>query len=465
MEQLQYREKSETQNVVTIWENCIEGFRTRISEKDIERFFVPIKPMSYENGDLLLSCPTSFFKEYLEAHHKEDFRVVLSSVFENPVNVKFWIEKKIISGESKKEKSFLSFNNKDEIENKEEVLWDNKLCKKYTFSSFKEGESNKIAMLIAQQVSKKPGEESMNPFFIFGKPGVGKTHLMTAVGWGILENYPQKRVFYVETHDFINQYVSAARFHKVVDLMGFYQQVDVLLIDDFQVLEGKEKTQEAFFEIFNYLRRLGKQIIITCDRSPSELSGVHERIISRMKGALNIEMLKPDLELKRKILEEKLRQENVDLPEVVKDFIVNNVNGCVREFLGIIATLFAESAVENKEVTLEGAKRVLKRVSGFEEKEIDLSHIINVICKYYSLKEDDIKGESRRQDIARARQLVMFFSKKMTKNSLSVIGSFLGGKKHTTVMHACKVIEDLISLDKIFLDQVSSIECLIKTAV
>ena len=340
--------------------------------------------------------------------------------------------------------------------------WNSYLNPKYRFDNYFEGVSNKLVRSASEAIAQKPGGTAFNPMFIFGASGVGKTHLCHAIGNRIQELHPDKKVLYVSAHLFSTQFTDAVRKNNVNDFLYFYQSVDVLILDDVQELIGKDKTQNTFFHIFNHLHLLSKQLVLTSDKPPVEMQGMEERLFTRLKWGLIAELSRPDLDLRKKILQSKIVHDNIKMPEDVFDFIANNVTENVRDLEGILVSLQANSVVYNREIDMSLTKRVVGLAVRIEKKQLTVQSIQETVCKYFNLELSAIQTNSRKREIVQARQITMFLAKKYTDCSFSHIGKIVGKKDHATVLHACKTIKDQIETNKTFRSSVEEIEALLK---
>jgi chromosomal replication initiator protein len=333
----------------------------------------------------------------------------------------------------------------------------------YSFDNFIEGLSNRLPRAAAESIALKPGKTVFNPLFLYGASGVGKTHLANAIGLKVKELYPEKRVLYVSAHLFKVQYTDSVRKNTVNDFINFYQSIDVLIIDDIQEFVGVEKTQNTFFHIFNHLHQNGKQLIMTCDRPPVMLQGIEDRLITRFKWGLTAEIERPNLELRRSILTDRARREGIALREEVLDYIAEQVTDSVRELEGILISLHAHSALYGREIDLSLAQRIVSKAVRIVEKEVTIEDIVRNTCDYYHIKDESIYTSSRKRDIVLARQVSMYLAHKLLPSlSLARIGQCIGSKDHSTVLHACRTIEDLVGVDKVMEAAVEDIEAKIK---
>ena len=314
----------------------------------------------------------------------------------------------------------------------------------YNFDTFIEGYSNKLSRSVAEAVALNPAKTIFNPLFLYGASGVGKTHLANAIGTKIKELYPEKRVLYVSAHLFQVQYTDSVRNNTTNDFINFYQTIDILIIDDIQEFAGVTKTQNTFFHIFNHLHQNGKQLILTSDRAPVLLQGMEERLITRFKWGMVAELEKPTVELRKNILRNKIHRDGLQFPQEVIDYIAENVGNSVRDLEGIVISIMAHSTIYNKEIDLELAQRIVRKVVNCESKAITIDDIITTVCKHFGLENAAIHTKSRKREVVQARQIAMYLAKKHTDFSTAKIGTLIGNKDHATVLHACKTTGILI---------------------
>ena len=299
---------------------------------------------------------------------------------------------------------------------------------------------------------------AFNPLFIHGESGVGKTHLMQAIGHKIKELNPKSRVLYISSHLFQLQFVNATRSNTVPDFINFYQSLDVLMIDDIQDMADKTQTQNTFFHIFNHLHQNNKQLILSSDRPPVSLGGILPRLISRFKWGLSAEVERPDYELRYNILKNKIKRDGLPITDDVAEFVAKNVSENVRDLEGVLASLMFRATTLKKDITLDLASKVLSTSVNIEKKQITIDVIKEKVCAFYNMDVQLLQAKCRKREIVQARQISMYLSKKYTESSLQRIGSELGKKDHATVLHACKTIADLIEIDKTIKSNVQEIE-------
>ncbi len=458
-------------NINFLWNKCLNVIKDNVSEITYQTWFSPIVPHSFESNVFTIQVPSQFFYEYLEDKFVDLLRMTLHRevsseailnyriLVENTTNthVDYRGDAKSLSVEKITPKQANKIPNP--FQKTVPVDFDSQLNAKYTFDNFFEGVSNKLARTAGETIANNPGKTAFNPLFVHGMSGVGKTHLCHAIGTRILDMFPDKKVLYVSAHLFKVQYTDATRFNTVNDFINFYQGIDVLIIDDIQELVGLEKTQNTFFHIFNHLHQNNKQLILTSDKSPSELQGVEERLLTRFRWGLTTKLENPDFDLRYKILQDKILHDGLAIPTDVIEFIANNVTENVRDLEGVIVSLMAYSVIYNKEVDLILAKRVIgQAIRKIEKKKVTIDSISEVVCKHFNIKTELLQTASRKREIVQARQVAMYLSKIYTELSLAQIGSVIGKKNHATVLHACKTVKDQLQVDKAFRDDLEEIE-------
>ena len=308
------------------------------------------------------------------------------------------------------------------------------------FENFVEGKSNQLARAVAQKVADNPGEQTSNPLFLYGGTGLGKTHLLHAIGNGIIANNPEARVVYIHSERFVQQVVAYIRDNKMEEFKKFYRSLDALLVDDIQFFSDKEKTQEEFFHIFNTLFEGGRQIILTSDRYPREIEKIEERLKSRFGWGLTTAIEPPDLETRVAILMKKAEENNVDLPHDVAFFIGQKLRTNVRELEGALNRVKAMQEFKGEPITIDFVRETLKDMLALQDKLVTVDNIQKVVAEYYRIKVSDLKSKNRSRSVARPRQVAMALAKELTNRSLPEIGKSFGDRDHTTVLHACRTI-------------------------
>jgi len=343
---------------------------------------------------------------------------------------------------------------------------DPQLNPKYKFDNFIEGDCNKLARSAGKAIAKNPGGTAFNPLVIYGDVGLGKTHLVHAIGNEVKEAHPKKNTLYISTERFTNQIIESIKKNSVNDLVNFYQSIDLLIVDDIQFLANKTKTQEIFFNIFNHLHQIGKQIIITSDRAPKSLEGIMDRLISRFKWGLSADLQSPDFETRMAILSSKMDDEGVKLiDQNVMEFISYNVKDNVRELEGVLVSLIAQSSLNDKNIDIDLAKHVVQSFVSGVSKEITIDNIKQLVSEHLKVPVDKIQGKTRKREVVMARQLSMYLAKHHTNSSLKAIGDNFGGRDHSTVIYSCKTVEDLIDTDPLVKDALQELEKKVKMSL
>ncbi|HAI83338.1 MAG TPA: chromosomal replication initiator protein DnaA, partial [Chitinophagaceae bacterium] len=325
---------------------------------------------------------------------------------------------------------------------------------KYTFDAFIEGDCNRVARRAGKTVAEKPGANSFNPLVIYGGTGFGKTHLAQAIGNEVKRLHQNKVVLYVSSEKFINQFQDHSRNNAINDFIHFYQMIDVLIIDDVQFFARAEKSQDAFFAIFNHLHQSGKQLVLTSDKAPKDLDSMQERLLSRFRWGLSADVQLPDYETRIEILEHKMKNDGLEMPKEVVKYVAYNINTNIRELEGALISLLAQSSLNKREIDLELAKKVLRNFVKTSNKEITIDAIQKMVCEYFNVPYDKLLAQTRKREIVQARQITMYLAKAFTKNSLKTIGEHFGGRDHTTVIHSCQTVKDLMDTDTIFRENV-----------
>lgn len=437
------------------WDKCLDIIRDNVSKVVFDMWFADIKPLRYEDNTLTIQVKSNFVYEFLE----ENFADILGYTLKKVMGEGTQLMYSIIADKENDLSVELEAENKPTAV--EEL--DSMLINKYTFDNYVEGVSNRLSRSVAMSVADKPGRV-FNPLFIHGASGVGKTHLVNAIGCKIKEIHSELRVLYISAHLFQVQYTDSILQKSFNDFMRFYQSIDVLIIDDIQEIAGLQKTQNAFFHIFNHLHLNGKQLIMTSDRSPMQLKGMEERLITRFKWGLTAEIEKPDLELRKNILRSKTHRDGLKFPEEVITYIAEHVDASVRDLEGIVVSMMAHSTINNDEIDINLARRIIGDLSNFEKRPITIDEIIKKVSDFYGVEPNSINTRSRKREVVQVRQVAMFLAKKYLDMSTSKIGQYIGNRDHATVLHACKTITNLAETDKQFRSELNQIEISLQSA-
>ncbi|WP_026897966.1 chromosomal replication initiator protein DnaA [Daejeonella oryzae] len=462
-----------------VWNNCLQIIKDNIPAQSFKTWFEPIKALRLEGNVLTIQVPSLFFYEWLEEHYVgllrktvkkqlgEEGRLEYNIVVEKSSNNKPYTTNMPSNGngaEGKNQSMPMPVSLNKDIKNPfvipglKKLQVDPQLNQNYTFENFIEGDCNRLARSAGYAVAAKPGGTSFNPLMIYGVVGLGKTHLAQAIGNEIKRTLTDKLVLYVSCEKFTQQFVDALKNNNINDFVNFYQAMDVLIMDDVHNFAGKEKTQDIFFHIFNHLHQSGKQLIITSDKAPKDLSGLEERLLSRFKWGLSADLQIPDLETRMAILKKKMYSDGIELPGEVIEYVAHNIDNNVRELEGAMVSLLAQSTLNKKEIDLNLAKSMLKNFIKNSSKEISMEYIQKLVCEYFEVPIEMVKSKTRKREIVQARQISMYLAKLHTKTSLKSIGAFFGGRDHSTVIYACQTVDDLIDTDKKFKGYVADIQ-------
>jgi len=410
------------------WESCLRVIKDNISLQAYKVWFEPIIPLKLEINILTIQVPSHFFYEWLEQHYIG----LLSKVIKKEVGAEGSLEYSIVM----------------ESNHRNSTPYTVKLPT----------QNNTHSQNSPQNIPIGATEPQIrNPFIIPGLKkvtidgvGLGKTHLAHAIGLSIKEQHPNKTVLYVQSEKFAHQFIDAIKNQTTNDFIHFYQMVDVLIIDDVQFFAGKERTQDVFFSIFNHLHQNGKQIVLTSDKAPVEMQGMEQRLLSRFKWGLSADLNVPDLETRIAILEKKMYASGIELPKEVVEYLAYSINTNIREIEGAMNTLLMQSSLNKKSISLELAKQMVDKFVKNTAREVSIEYIQKIVCDYFDLPIEMLKSKTRKREVVQARQISMYFSKKMTKSSLANIGAHCGGKDHATVLHACRTVVNLSETDKQF---------------
>ena len=452
---------TELEQARRVWVACLDLIKERVNSQSFKTWFEPIEPQNLQGGTLTVQVPSQFFYDWLEEHYYGIINTTITRVLgpdarleysvrteETPVDLDYapvQASPVRIAQPLLPPQPVLVRNNTQSAT--DAMPFQSYLNPRYTFDNFIKGDSNQLARAAASAVANNPGGTSFNPLVIYGGTGLGKTHLIQAIGNHVLKSGKAKRVMYVSSEKFTVEFVDAIQSDRTSDFSNFYRSMDVLIVDDIQFFSGKEKTQDNFFHTFNELHQLGSQIILSSDRPPKELKGLDDRLLSRFQWGLTSDIQAPDLETRIAILRKKSEDDGIDLPQDVVEFMAANVTTNIRELEGCLISLLARASLEGREITLDLARDVLKVVVGDVRSPITIESIQRTVCEYFNIPEDLIRAKTRKQEIVNARQIAMYLAKELTNASLKTIGLHFGGRDHSTVIHAYQSVEDLMRVD------------------
>lgn len=446
------------------WQLFLDCLRNQVSPQDFSTWFSVLKMIRFANGELFVGVPNRFFPEIIEQRFAGELKSALAQAYGPSARLHYQVVNPEAGGNSELERELQVQEKKPEVitpQTRRVLPLDPNLNPSYTFDNFLEGEANRLSRSVGLNISDNPGRGSFNPFFLYGPSGVGKTHLANAIGVRTKQLHPEMRVLFVSAHVFKTQYTESVRKNTQNDFINFYQTIDVLIIDDIQEITTA-KTQLAFFHIFNHLQQNNRQIVITCDRPPVLFEGIEERMLTRFKWGMVAEMERPDVKLRRDILRSKIKRDGLTFPENVVSFIAKNVESSVRELEGIVNSIMAYSVVDNCDIDLALAERVVARAVNLEKKQLTADDIIQTVAQHFSLKAKDLISKSRKQAIVRARQLAIFLCHKYTDMPYLQIGQRFGGRDHSTIIYSCNQVTKDLSTVKDYRRTLEEIEAKLK---
>ncbi len=457
----------------SVWADCLRVIQEHVPEQSFNTWFKPIIPLSISDDILTIQVPSQFFYEWLEEHYVQVLKKAITSVLGPQARLEYSVI--VDRGNSRTSPLSVNLPNRSsskrsngksgneyfspfQLKDVDELYQQSQLNPNYTFDSYIEGDCNRLARSAGYAVAQKPGVTSFNPLMLYGGVGLGKTHLVQAIGNEIKSNLADRFVLYVSSEKFTNQFIEALRNNKIQDFQNFYMQVDILIIDDVQFLAGKERTQEIFFHIFNHLHQAGKQIIMTSDCPPRDLKGLQERLLSRFKWGLTADVQQPDYETRVAIIQRKMQADGINIPENVIEYLAYSVDTNVRELEGVLISLIAHASLSREELDLELAKQILKNIVHDIDTEVSIDYIQKTVSEFFKVDVDALKDKTRKKEIVIARQVAMYFSKEYTDHSLKAIGYHFGGRDHSTVIHAVQSVNDMMDTNSQFKSQIEELK-------
>jgi len=415
------------------WKKIKEDLSCQLPGHTISTWFDPINPVAIDGDSLILEVPSQFFYDWIESHYRHHINKSIETLRLNSISTKF-----IISAETQEIKT----DEKQDLTPIKKSPLIPILNREHSFESFIEGSNNQFAKTAAEAVAENPGKQSFNPLIVYGGTGLGKTHLLHAIGNRVLETQPDRRIVIATSEKFTLDFVNGLRKNRTIEFAQQYRRADILLIDDIQFFRGKEQTQEQFFHTFNELYQAGKQIVLTADRYPGEMQGLQDRLLSRFQSGLSVDIQPPDFEVRVAILMDKAERNGVDLPYDIIEFIATHMRSNIRDLEGTIIRLLARSSLMNQDIDRDLVQEVVKeRIGSRPTRDLSMEDVVRKVSERSGIPEDGIVGKSRRKEIVEARQTAMFLCRNILDSSLSSVGMHFGGRDHTTVMHAIKTIE------------------------
>jgi len=461
---------SNTQTYNDMWQNCLDRIKAQTSAEEFAKWFEPIEPLEFDGTTLRLRVPNESYVRQIEKNYIPFLRPIISQLYGQqtrlhyavpraaaPVSVSADADTTAIS-RFKTQTNTANIKNPFVIPGLKKIFIDPQLNPNLTFATFIEGECNRLARSAGMAIAVDPGNNPFNPLYIYGDSGLGKTHIVQAIGHEVRQRHPELQGLYVSMNKFQAQFQTAYKNGEIPDFIHFYQMIDILIIDDIQELTGKTGTQNAFFNIFNHLQLAGKQLILTSDKPPVELKDIEQRLLTRFKWGLSAQLDSPDYDTKLKIIRAKARKLGAPISDDVVAYLADNISANVREIEGALSSLVANASFLGRKITPSLAKEILKVYVKINRREITIDRIIEVVCTHLNLDFARFNSTERTREIAQARQIAMYLAKQHTKAPLTMIGSAIGGRNHATVLHSCKAVTNLIETDKAFRRQVEEIE-------
>ncbi|WP_017725796.1 chromosomal replication initiator protein DnaA [Halalkalibacterium ligniniphilum] len=434
------------ENIHDLWERALKAMEKKVSKPSFETWLKATKANDIEKDTIIITAPNEFARDWLEKHYDELISETIDDLTGVRLTPRFVIPANQLEDPFPLEHELKKTPKQQPVANGE--IPKSMLNDKYTFDTFVIGSGNRFAHAASLAVAEAPAK-AYNPLFIYGGVGLGKTHLMHAIGHYVMEHNPNAKVVYLSSEKFTNEFINAIRDNKAVHFRNKYRNVDVLLIDDIQFLAGKEQTQEEFFHTFNALHEDNKQIVISSDRPPKEIPTLEDRLRSRFEWGLITDITPPDLETRIAILRKKAKAENLDIPNEVMLYIANQIDTNIRELEGALIRVVAYSSLINQDMNADLAAEALKDIiPNAKPKVLTIADIQKMVGSYFQVKLEDFKAKKRTKSVAFPRQIAMYLSRELTDASLPKIGSEFGGRDHTTVIHAHEKISKLLSTDQ-----------------
>ena len=456
------------------WNHFLKMVSEIVDPQKFETWFTKVTPVSLVGSTLTVEVPTDFVREYLETFYLDVIKRVLKRVIGADAKLIYLVKAVKDQPAMQVPAAAASAPVNREISvnvqaaaspgpfvypGLQKVRINPNLNPVYCFSNFIVGECNKMGYTAGTAISASPGKTSFNPLFIFGGPGLGKTHLAQAIGIAVHEKFPELVVRYLNGHEFKMQYVDAVTVrNKLNDFLALYKKIDVLIVDDIQDLQSPG-AQNAFFSIFNYLHQCGKQLIFTSDRAPVELQNFEERLLSRFKWGLSVELRHPDYATRLQMLQALCRREGVQMGQEVLEYLASRIKTNFRELEGAFLSVMAHATASHEENSVELAARVTEKIVGAPASELSISRVQASVCEYFGIATEELVSKSRKRQIVQARQIAMYLCRALLPNcSLSTIGAQTGGKDHATVLHSCNMVSDMMATDRVFKKYVTDLE-------
>ncbi len=451
------------------WQACLDRIKSQTSAEEFDKWFRPIEAIAFDGTKLRLRVPNESYVNQIEKNYLSLLRPIILQCYGQQTQLHYAVPRVVTATSTAADRGSATTarfaGTEAKIKNPfvipgipRRLNIDPQLSPGLTFDSFIEGECNRLARSAGMAVAVSPGHNPFNPLYIYGNSGLGKTHIVQAIGHEVRQRHPELYVLYVSMNKFQAQFQTAYKNGEIPDFIHFYQMIDVLIIDDIQELTGKPGTQNAFFNIFNHLQLAGKQLILTSDKPPIELKDIEQRLLTRFKWGLSAPMQLPDYDTKLKIIRAKAERVGARVTDDVVAYLAEHISANVREIEGALSSLVANASFLDRKITPALAKEVLKVYVKINRKEVSIDRITQVVCEHLGIDLDRLNSSERTREIAQARQIAMYLAKQHTKAPLTTIGASIGGRNHATVLHSCKAVSNLLETDKQFRQQVEEIE-------
>lgn len=459
---------------ISVWNDCLRIIENILDSQQFATWFKPIVPVKLQDKDLTVEVPSHFFCEYIESTYLDLLRKTLQRVI--GTGAKLYYQVRVVSNQETVRiplsENTAPVNSAVAIPTTtrsinpgafvypgiQRVQINPQLNPVYNFANLVLGTCNKMGITAGLNIAQAPGKTVFNPLFLYGGSGLGKTHIAQAIGLEIKKLYPEQVVLYVPAHRFKVQYMNAVNAkNQLTDFLAFYQRIDVLIIDDIQELNSPG-AKNAFFQVFNHLHQNGKQLIFTSDRPQVELQEFEHRLLSRLKWGLSVELTVPEYQTRLEMLRARALREGAAISDEVLEYLAAHIKTNFRELEGALISLIANSTFIRQEADLEMAARIVNMIVEEPQLDLSVSKVQDAVCEYFNIGKADLCSSSRKRNIVQARQIAMFLSRKLTNESLSSIGSSIGGKDHATVLHSCNIVTDLIDTDRLIKQYVTDIE-------
>jgi chromosomal replication initiator protein len=431
-------------NPSDLWSQCLRTIQEKVPRQSFETWLRPTEALSISDKDVIIKVPNAFFSEWIEQHYVHYIEDALQELTGNAPAITFSV--------SSERGTFLTnISPSPNIKEPKRPCTSGlaQLNPRYTFDNFVVGDCNQFAHAASLAVAEAPGKTSFNPMVIYGGVGLGKTHLIQAIGHFVVEQSTAKSLVYVSSEKFTIDFIDSIQNSKKTEFSNRYRNVDVLLVDDIQFFSDKERTQEEFFHTFNTLHQKGKQIVLSADRPPKEIRGLEERLLSRFQWGLIADIQRPDLETRIAILQKKAQNDNISIPSDVTTFIANNICNNIRDLEGAVIRLLAYSSLTGRDISLNLAREVIKDLVDKSKSEKSVAYIQKVVSEHMNVPVHLMSARKKTKEVVLARHIAMFLTREFTNYSLATIGSKFGGRDHSTVIHACKTIEQQIESDSL----------------